>query len=280
MLLRILPLCVALTAFVALATASQAASIQMLPPVQSGTASAPCTASAVGKLLSWDGANAISCQAGVIVDSAGNVGIGTTAPKTQLQVINGGGVGNIHIGGNGDTGVGATYSSLTLAAGVDGNWLTNSWVLAHKKTGPNAGGLGISKFAGGGLVVDAVSIAGSGNVGVGANAPASKLDVAGGVKIGADTATCVPAKAGTLRYNSSSNVIEYCTGSVWQPIGGTTGTYVDMYQCPGPVSLGGGKWGYYGCQNQITNTPTCYEVEYPTSQTFSCTYIGKMLLTP
>jgi hypothetical protein len=55
-------------------------------------------------------------------------------------------------------------------------------------------------------------------------------------------------------------------------------TAVQMYQCPGPVSLGGGAWGFYGCQNQITNTPTCYEIEYPTNKTFNCTAIGKMMV--
>jgi hypothetical protein len=59
---------------------------------------------------------------------------------------------------------------------------------------------------------------------------------------------------------------------------GTVG--VPLYQCPGPVSLGGGAWGFYGCQSQITNTPTCYEIEYPTSMTFDCAPVGKMSLVP
>jgi hypothetical protein len=53
---------------------------------------------------------------------------------------------------------------------------------------------------------------------------------------------------------------------------------VDMYECPGPVSLGGGAWGFYGCQNQITNTPYCLEIEYPSSQWFACEPIGKVAL--
>jgi hypothetical protein len=53
-----------------------------------------------------------------------------------------------------------------------------------------------------------------------------------------------------------------------------------MYQCPGPVNLGGGAWGYYGCQNQIQNQASCYEIEYPTTQTYSCAYVGKMCLFP
>jgi hypothetical protein len=49
-----------------------------------------------------------------------------------------------------------------------------------------------------------------------------------------------------------------------------------MYQCPGVVSLGGGSWGFYGCQGQITNTPTCLEIESPTQQSFPCAPIGKL----
>lgn len=53
---------------------------------------------------------------------------------------------------------------------------------------------------------------------------------------------------------------------------------VQLYQCPGITSLGGGAWGYYGCTNQITNTDFCLEIEHPTQQTFPCTDVGRMLL--
>jgi len=64
------------------------------------------------------------------------------------------------------------------------------------------------------------------------------------------------------------------------PAGASPAQYVNMYQCPGSVSLGGGAWGYYGCQGQIQNQPTCSEVEYPASATFPCSYVGKMGLYP
>ena len=57
----------------------------------------------------------------------------------------------------------------------------------------------------------------TGNVGVGTTNPTSKLQVAGGVQIGADGAGCSAEKAGTLRYNGAN--VEYCNGSAWQAFG-------------------------------------------------------------
>nr|VFK44495.1 MAG: MAM domain-containing protein, meprin/A5/mu [Candidatus Kentron sp. TC] len=54
----------------------------------------------------------------------------------------------------------------------------------------------------------------TGNVGVGAADPKAKLDVAGGVRIGNETA-CDEGKAGTLRYNAAEKAMEVCDGSAW-----------------------------------------------------------------
>lgn len=241
-------LCISGIAFLVAAPAF-AASIQMLPPVESTDPTQACTAATNSKILSWDGSSAIRCQAGVVVDNAGNVGIGITQPKTQLQVINGGGVGNIHAGGVGDASAAATYSSLTLAAGTDGNWLTNSWVLAHKKSGPTAGGLGISKFAGGGLAVDAVAIAQNGNVGIGVNTPSTKLDVGGAVKVGNDAAACSATTAGTIKWNGTS--FKLCDGTGWKSLGTkrySVTTAVISGNCPDAAVPNPDPWtsGYTG----------------------------------
>ncbi len=59
----------------------------------------------------------------------------------------------------------------------------------------------------------------SGSVGIGTREPQATLDVAGGIKVGAsglDTDTTCSVK-GIMRYNNSSNRMEYCDGSDWQP---------------------------------------------------------------
>jgi len=52
-----------------------------------------------------------------------------------------------------------------------------------------------------------------GQVGIGTNAPASLLSVAGGVQVGQDSAACSSAKAGTLRF--SGGALQICDGSSW-----------------------------------------------------------------
>ncbi len=63
----------------------------------------------------------------------------------------------------------------------------------------------------------------NGNVGIGTTAPQSKLDVAGGVKIGSDTATCTASKEGTIRYNSTNSSLEYCDGASWTDMSANSG---------------------------------------------------------
>lgn len=53
----------------------------------------------------------------------------------------------------------------------------------------------------------------AGNIGIGTSAPQSTLDVAGGVKIANDSATCDSGKDGTIRYVSSADPPwQYCDG--------------------------------------------------------------------
>jgi hypothetical protein len=52
------------------------------------------------------------------------------------------------------------------------------------------------------------------SISIGTATPWANLDVAGGVKIGDDQATCDANKAGTMRYDSGA--IEYCDGTQWK----------------------------------------------------------------
>ncbi len=65
------------------------------------------------------------------------------------------------------------------------------------------------------------------------------------------------------------------TGNAPAPAGMT---FVAMYQCPASASLGGGAWGFYGCESQVTSMSSCTVIEYPNTASQACTPIGKMLL--
>lgn len=62
-----------------------------------------------------------------------------------------------------------------------------------------------------------MTLTSSGSVGIGTIAPVTKLDVAGGLRISMETASCAVSYAGTLRYNSGT--VEYCNGTSWMPFG-------------------------------------------------------------
>ncbi|MFA6317336.1 MAG: hypothetical protein WC943_07950 [Elusimicrobiota bacterium] len=63
-----------------------------------------------------------------------------------------------------------------------------------------------------------------GEVGIGTTSPQSKLDVAGGVRIGGDAAACSAAKAGTQRYNAAAGQMEFCNGTAWMRAQGRMAT--------------------------------------------------------
>lgn len=51
---------------------------------------------------------------------------------------------------------------------------------------------------------------------------------------------------------------------------------VAMFQCPslGGGSLGGGDWGYYECQGQLSSNASCLTIEAPTNRSTPCTMAG------
>ena len=98
---------------------------------------------------------------------------------------------------------------------------------------------------------------------------------------------------GQITNKSSCTTIEYpsTSSSACTAVGQMTlfatapapppgGRVVQMYQCPGSMSLGGGAWGYYGCQGQIWSVPSCTIIESPTSASFPCTSVGFAVLDP
>ena len=52
-------------------------------------------------------------------------------------------------------------------------------------------------------------------VGVGTQSPVVALDVAGALKIGDGGETCTSGLSGALRYNTATQAVQYCNGTVW-----------------------------------------------------------------
>jgi hypothetical protein len=104
-------------------------------------------------------------------------------------------------------GVNQGWTSLTgfgtgaSATGIQ--TMTNNWNLYT----------GDPKSAAGNLALHANN---SGNVGVGTTTPQEKLDVQGNIRIGnSGNNTCDASKEGSMRYNSTLKLMEFCNGTKW-----------------------------------------------------------------
>ena len=53
------------------------------------------------------------------------------------------------------------------------------------------------------------------NVGIGVLNPQAKLDINGEFKVNSTNIACDTTTEGSIRYNSVSNVMEFCDGSTW-----------------------------------------------------------------
>ena len=176
-----------------------AGSIRMLPPDQSNAGETTCLKGEGNKILSWDGENPIKCNVGVTVDTAGRVGIGTQTPTATLSLNNAGGAAILDI--NAPLANQSSIYFKNLTNGLD-------WALYRVDGSRN---LSFWNPTGGQAIT---MLQANSNVGIGVPAPASKLDVAGGVKIANDLAACIPAKGGTIRWTGA--IMEYCDGTAWR----------------------------------------------------------------
>lgn len=134
--------------------------------------------------------------------------------NTYLRVSNQGGTGQS---------AGIVASDTTTSSYLRYNFLDQEWQVYA---------------AGGGQVSDIrMVVEDGGNVGIGVIAPASRLQVNGGVMIGNDNDACSGSKSGTIRYTSSDPDWEYCDGSSWVSFTvGDSDTLADLSCAAGEVA--------------------------------------------
>mgnify|MGYP003635686368 CR=1 FL=1 len=173
------------------------------------------------------------------IDSAGNVGIGTTSPDSFNSEAR-----NLVVNGSGNVGISIATTTTT----------GNSSVVFADGTGGTAGYRGRLKY---GHATDYMAfftaaaerlrIDSAGNVGIGTTTPQSKLQVAGGIQMADDTATAVVGKVGTMRYRTGTEYVEV-TGTELVT-NGDFATDSSWAKQPGWTISGG-----FGVGNLTTNT--------------------------
>jgi len=131
-----------------------------------------------GKFYMWDATNS---QTRFVIDSDGNVGIGTTNPDASLTVAQAGTIGGIDLtkacilAGNSTTGIGIDNNEIVKKQGTGGGQLNivsqGSAASIEFKTGADG--------ANGNVAYDRMIIDSDGNVGIGTTSPDEELHIEG-----------------------------------------------------------------------------------------------------
>lgn len=130
----------------------------------------------------------------LVVDSSGNVGIGEPSPGQALDVV-----------GNGE------FSGYVLGE----SFRVNS------DSGLYEQGTGVSLNVGG---APALTVLSSGEVGIGTTNPNMELEVAGAIRIGNTANGCAAGTAGSIKYTSAGDALEYCSSDGnWYALGSAGG---------------------------------------------------------
>ena len=131
-------------------------------------------------------ANGLVAGATQLVLSGGNVGIGTTSPGGRLDVTyNNPGASTYPLlltnagGNNNGSGVGINFDDF------DAGGVTVTGRIENVRDASGYHSIRFSNFVNGSSLAETMRITGSGSVGIGAIAPLNKLDVSGGMAIGA-----------------------------------------------------------------------------------------------
>ncbi len=146
------------------------------------------------------------------LDVEGNLAVGTDDRALSMSVLGGIEINSV-INERADIflkGSASIISESALVLGVDSVGANAANVDFIFKKGSPAGGLGTTLM----------TIKNAGNVGIGTASPASRLDVAGDIKVGSTSMDCHPSNnnKGAIRsvnIGTSASKLQFCNGSAW-----------------------------------------------------------------
>jgi hypothetical protein len=179
-------------------------------------------ASAPDRGIQFNSGGDFAADANFVFTSAGNLGLGTANPLTDIHVLDSNPEILLDLTAPGDSAIG--FSALgTVYAGMEWNSTNNDLELAIDATNAGIGDFGIT--TGGDL---ALAVANSGDVSIGAIVAQTKLDVDGTIKMSYGGEACDANRQGAIHFDSVGEDFYVCQdGSTWQRIittGGGAGT--------------------------------------------------------
>lgn len=170
------------------------------------------------------------------ITGGGNVGIGTITPSSKLQV-NGPAPANEPLVNFQNTSSTTSTSNALLVRGGGNSSSTGYSFQAQDQDGNTD-----------------LFVRGDGNIGVGTTTPATRLDIAGLLRIGDDSGSCSASTIGAIRRPAGFQHLEKCDGTNWKHFGHETlfpaASVVLMQTC-----IGG--WNSLGSSGGGPSSVTC-----------------------
>lgn len=174
----------------------------------------------------------------------GKIGAGISTPRAGFNLYGSGqNTANINTTGDmgnmvlaqgsgiaGGEGGGIVFGNRTVGGANDGLFAAIKSLL-ESGSNNSAGSLAFSTRTvnTASTLTEKVRISAAGNVGISNAIPLAKLDVNGtisasdAIQLGQNTIACASGVSGSIRYNTTSNTVQFCNGSVWTSLAsGTT----------------------------------------------------------